>query len=327
MKTFKVAVVGVTGLVGQTMLQVLSQYRFPIESLSVFASSRSVGKTIEFNGEIYPIKLLDEYAFDEGFDIILFAVEADLAKKYVPIAAQTGAYVIDNSSAFRMDKTIPLIVPEVNLHHLKKENHIIANPNCSTIQSVIPLAVIDQLFDLKRVYYSTYQAVSGSGLSGIHDLTEGKKGNPPTFYPKPISDNVLPHIDSFLDSGYTKEEMKMIEETHRILGKMVDVQATCVRVPVFVGHSVSMFIETHKPIDLDILKEVLRKHPSIVLFDQESYPTPLEVAGTDTVYVGRLRKDLSHNNQMMLWCVADNVRKGAASNAVQIAEYIIKEWM
>lgn len=327
MKQYKVAVVGVTGLVGQTMLQVLYQYRFPIEYISVFASSRSVGKTIEFDGKYYPIKLLDEHVFDEGFDIVLFAVEADLAKKFVPIAAKSGAYVIDNSSAFRMDPTIPLIVPEVNLHNLTRENHIIANPNCSTIQSVIPLSVVDHLFGLKRVYYSTYQAVSGSGLSGINDLTEGKKGNPPTFYPKPISDNVIPHIDSFLESGYTKEEMKMIEETHKILGKMIDVQATCVRVPVFVGHSVSMFIETEKPIDIDILKEEYRKHPGIIIFDHESYPTPIEVAGTDDIYIGRIRKDLNHNNQMMLWCVADNVRKGAASNAVQIAQFIVKEWI
>lgn len=254
MRTYRVGVVGVTGLVGQTMLEVLAEYQFPISHLGVFASKRSVGKIIQFKGVNYQIEELNEKSFDQGFDIVLFAVEADLAKLYAPIAAKSGAYVIDNSSAFRMNPEIPLIVPEVNINILHSDNHLIANPNCSTIQSVVPLKVIDELFGVKRVSYTSYQAVSGSGQAGIDDLKRGREGLEPLFYPRPINHNVIPHIDSFLDNGFTKEEMKMVNETNKILGKPIEVEATCVRVPVYVGHSVSMSVETIKPVDISLLK-------------------------------------------------------------------------
>lgn len=325
MKTYKVGVVGVTGLVGQTMLEVLAEYQFPISHLGVFASKRSAGKLIQFKGIDYQIEELNENSFDQGFDIVLFAVEAELAKLYAPIAANNGAYVIDNSSAFRMNPEIPLIVPEVNINILQKDHHLIANPNCSTIQSVIPLKVIDELFGVKRVSYTSYQAVSGSGQAGIDDLKRGFEGLEPLFYPRPINYNVIPQIDSFLDNGFTKEEMKMVNETNKILGKPIEVEATCVRVPVFVGHSVVMSVETMKSIDLTLLQNALMNHPQIKLYSEQSYPTPIDSVGQDKVLIGRLRKNLYHDNQVLLWSVADNVRKGAASNAVQIAQYIIKE--
>jgi aspartate-semialdehyde dehydrogenase len=325
-KYYKVAVVGATGMVGETFVRVLQERQFPISHIAFFASSRSIGKTIEFQGKTYPVFELTEHSFDEGFDFALFSAGGETSLKFAPIAANKGVIVIDNSSAWRMKKEIPLVVPECNGDILTKEDKIIANPNCSTIQSVVPLQVIDDLFGLKRVIYSSYQAVSGSGYKGVFDLERGKRGEAPQFYAKPIYENCFPHIDDFLDSGYTKEEKKMIEETRKILKKpALAVTATCVRIPVVVGHSVSINVECVKPIDMNLLKEALTNHSGIVYYDGKSYPTPQDVAGNDLVHVGRLRIDESTQNALHLWVVADNVRKGAATNAIQIAEHIIKE--
>ncbi len=327
MKKLNIGIVGVTGLVGQKILEILETYDLEIKHLYVFASSRSAGSTVQFRKKTYTILELTEQSFDFDLDIVFMALDNKFAVKYVPIAVSKGIYVVDNSSAFRMDEAVPLVVPEVNLDVLKKENLLIANPNCSTIQSVVALKVVDDLFDVKSVSYTTYQAVSGSGLLGIEDLNRGKNGEAPNFYPKPIYENVIPHIDAFLDNGYTKEEMKMITETNKILNKNLDINATCVRVPVQNGHSVSMVIETYKDIDLDLLKTYFKENDAIVYFDHDHYPTPLEVVGQDKVYVGRLRMDLNHPNKVLLWTVADNVRKGAATNAIQIAKYVSEEFI
>ncbi len=325
-RRYRVAVVGATGMVGETFIKVLQERAFPISKIAFFASSRSVGKTIDFQGNTYPVFELTEHSFDEGFDFALFSAGGETSLKFAPIAAQKGAVVIDNSSAWRMKKEIPLVVPECNGDILTKEHTLIANPNCSTIQSVVPLKVIDDLFGLKRVIYSSYQAVSGSGYKGVFDLERGKKGEAPNFYAKPIYENCFPHIDDFLDSGYTKEEKKMMDETRKILNLPdLSVTATCVRIPVMVGHSVSMNVECVRPIDLDLLKKAFQEHQGIVFYDGKSYPTPKDVAGDDLVHVGRLRRDESTHHALNLWVVADNVRKGAATNAIQIAEHMIKE--
>lgn len=327
MKKLNVGIVGITGLVGQTMLKVLEEYNIEINELYLFASSRSKGKEVTFKGETKYILELNEAAFTMDLDVVLFAVDADLSRKYAPILVQKGVYVIDNSSAFRMDDEIPLIVPEVNIDILTKDNYLIANPNCSTIQSVVPLKIIDDLFGLTEVNYSTYQAVSGSGVNGILDLDNGKKGIEPSFYPKQIADNLIPQIDAFTDSNFTKEELKMVNESVKILGKKMDISATCVRVPVYVGHSVAIDARTVNKIDLRLLEDAFNKHPGIKLYENNTYPTPIEVEGMDEVFIGRLRKGLYKDNQVLLFAVADNVRKGAASNAVQILKYIQKEFM
>lgn len=326
MRTYKIAVVGATGMVGQTFIKVLEERNFPIKDIVFLASEKSLGKTIDFKGHTYEVKVLNPLSFDEGFDIALFSAGGETSRIYAPIAASKGVKVIDNSSEWRMKKDIKLIVPEVNKEVLRKEDFIIANPNCSTIQSVVPLKVIHDLFTITRVIYSSYQAVSGSGYKGMMDLERGKKGEQNTFYPKPIYENVIPHIDTFLASGYTKEEQKMVDETKKILNlPKLKVSATCVRVPVQVGHSVSMYVETSKHIDLSLLASTFHHHPDIILHEKEDYPTPLDVAGEDKVHVGRLRIDQDEPNGVHLWVVADNVRKGAATNAIQIAEHLIKE--
>jgi aspartate-semialdehyde dehydrogenase len=325
MKKCRVAVVGATGMVGQTFIQVLEERNFPIESISFFASERSSNKTIEFHNQTYMVETLHEHSFDQGFDIALFSAGGKVSIEYAPIAANAGAVVIDNSSAWRMNPNVPLIVPEVNAHVLTKDNKIIANPNCSTIQSVVALKVIDDLYGIKRVVYSTYQAVSGSGYKGVKDLEDGYLGSGPTFYPKPIVGNCIPHIDDFLESGYTKEEMKMVHETKKILGKELAVTATCVRVPVMIGHSVSINVECERSVDIHQLRAAYEQTEGIVYYPNQTYPTPIDSAGQDLVYVGRLRIDESVQNGLNLWVVADNIRKGAATNAIQIAEYLIKE--
>lgn len=325
-KGYRIAVVGATGMVGETFIKVLQERQFPIDDISFFASKRSVGKMIEFKEKMYPVLELNEHSFDSGYDFALFSAGGETSLKYAPIAASQGAVVIDNSSAWRMNPAISLIVPECNGNMLSKSDRIIANPNCSTIQSVVPLKVIDDLFGLKRVIYSSYQAVSGSGYKGLFDLDRGKRGESPQFYPKQIYDNCFPHIDDFLDTDYTKEEKKMIEETRKILGKStLAVTATCVRIPVPMGHSVSINVECERQIDLDLLKGTFKNHSGIVFYDGKSYPTPLDASGTDLVHVGRLRVDSSAKHALNLWVVADNVRKGAATNAIQIAEHMIKE--
>ncbi|MEG0069996.1 MAG: aspartate-semialdehyde dehydrogenase [Cetobacterium sp.] len=327
-RKYNLAIVGATGMVGRMFLKVLEERDLPIENLYLFSSIRSAGTKVVFKGKELIVEELKEESFDREIDIALFSAGGDISKKYAPIASSKGVIVIDNSSAWRMDSKVPLIVPEVNPEEIVKNTGIIANPNCSTIQSVVPLKVIDNLYGIKRVIYSTYQAVSGSGVKGVRDLEEGLKGNRPTNYPHPIVNNCLPHIDSFLDNNYTKEEEKMINETRKILGKPnLAVTATCVRVPVMNAHSISINVELEKSPDLDELREILSKTKGIILEDnvkENRYPMAINADGKDEVFVGRLRKDFSVENGLNLWVVADNIRKGAATNTVQIAELLMQ---
>lgn len=326
---YNIAIVGASGLVGGTFLKVLEERELPIKNLYLFASARSAGKEVIFKGKTLVIEELTEHSFDREVDIALFSAGGDISKKFAPIASGKGVIVVDNSSAWRMDKNVPLVVPEVNPEDIFKNNGIIANPNCSTIQSVVPLKVIDELYGIKRVVYSTYQAVSGSGIKGIEDLQRGLKGEEPKTYPHPIVNNCLPHIDSFLENGYTKEEEKMINETRKILNKKdLPITATCVRVPVINGHSISINVELEKDVNLEELRAKFRETKGIILEDDvknNRYPLATEASGTDEVYVGRLRKDFSIEKGLNLWVVADNIRKGAATNAVQIAEILMKK--
>lgn len=326
MSKIKLALVGASGLVGQTIRQVLEEKKLPLEEIVFFASKRSAGTEIEFDGKTYTIQLLDEHSFDQGFDYALFAAGGSVSKKFAPIAIEKGVTVIDNSSAFRMNAQVPLVVPEVNGEDARSHEGLIANPNCSTIQSVVALAPIHRAFGIKRVIYSTYQAVSGSGLAGLEDLDLGLEGKTNDFYPHPIAFNILPHIDDFLEDGYTKEEKKMIDETKKIFhDPQMGVTATTARVPVRFGHSVSINIETERPFEMEELFKVMEEMDGVILIDKpkdKSYPLPLDVEGKDEVYVGRIRRDDSVENGINLWCVADNIRKGAATNTVQIAELI-----
>lgn len=329
-KKVNVAVVGATGKVGETFIKVLQERNFPVDKIYFFASAKSAGKEIEFAGKKYKVEELTEQSFDDKeIELALFSAGGGTSKKFAPIAASKGIKVIDNSSQWRMYDDIALIVPEVNFDDLEKySSNIIANPNCSTIQSVLPLRVLDEKFKIKRIIYSTYQAVSGSGYKGVRDLEEGIKGNPPTNYPHPIFNNCLPHIDDFLDNGYTKEEEKMINETRKILSQPdLKVTATTVRVPVFNSHSVSINIEFEKSFEMSEIFEELSKVENLVIVDDvknNKYPMPIDATGTDYVYVGRIRRDFSVENGINLWTVADNVRKGAASNAIQIAEKLFQ---
>lgn len=324
-----IAVVGATGLVGSTFLKVLEERDFPFENLYLMASAKSAGKQLTFRGKEYIVEELNEHSFDKPIDIALFSAGGTASEKYAPIAAAHGVTVVDNSSAWRMDKKVPLVVPEVNPEDISWNKGIIANPNCSTIQAMVPMKPLHQKYTIKRVVYSTYQAVSGSGLKGIKDLKEGLKGNDlKQAYPHPIAGNCLPQIDVFLDNGYTKEEMKMIDETHKILGSdNIKVTATTVRVPVFSCHSESINLEFEKPFEIEEIKKELAAAPGIIIIDDpenSDYPLARDVAGKDEVYVGRIRRDFSVENGINLWVVADNIRKGAATNAVQIAELLIK---
>lgn len=326
---YNIAIVGASGLVGGTFLKVLEERDLPIKNLYLFASARSAGKEVIFKGKTLIIEELTENSFDKGIDIVLFSAGGDISKRFAPIAREKGVIVVDNSSAWRMDENVPLVVPEVNPEEIFKNKGIIANPNCSTIQSVIPLKIIDDLYGIKRVVYSTYQAVSGSGIKGIEDLQRGLRGEDPKTYPHSIANNCLPHIDLFLENGYTKEEEKMINETRKILNKKdLPITATCVRVPVLNGHSISINVELEKEVDLEKLKTKFRETKGIILEDDVKnniYPLATEASGTDEVYVGRLRKDFSIEKGLNLWVVADNIRKGAATNAVQIAEILMKK--
>lgn len=324
-----VALVGVTGVVGSTFLKVLEERDFPFNELYMMASAKSAGKTINFRGKDYIVEELNEHSFDKDIDIALFSAGGSVSEKYAPIAAAHGVTVVDNSSQWRMDPTVPLVVPEVNPDDVKWNKGIIANPNCSTIQAMVVLKPLHDKYRIKRVIYSTYQAVSGSGVKGIEDLKNGLAGNDTTnAYPHPIAGNCIPQIDVFLDNGYTKEEMKMINETHKILGDdSIKVTATTVRVPVFDSHSESINIEFEKDFDLDELRELLANAPGIVVQDDPAnsvYPLAREAAGTDEVYVGRIRRDFSVDSGVNLWVVSDNIRKGAATNTVQIAEELLK---
>lgn len=337
MKNYKLAIVGATGVVGRTALSVLEEKNLPNFEYHLFASKRSAGTKLKFMEKEYTVNELKEDSFDSGFDYAIFSAGSETSKKFSPIAVNKGCTVIDNSSAFRMDNNIPLIVPEVNFKEILNYKGIIANPNCSTIQAVVCLKPLDDKYGIKRIVYSTYQAVSGAGIKGIHDLENGIKNyisdsqdtNYLEKFPYPIFNNCLPHIDVFLPNGYTKEEEKMINETRKILGKPdLKITATTVRVPVFNSHSESINVEFENPIsNIDEVKEVLKNAPGIVVIDDISnnhYPITFDANGNDKVYVGRIRKDDSVENGINLWVVADNIRKGAASNAIQILEKLIK---
>ena len=329
MKNYKVAIIGATGLVGRTFLKVLKERNFPVEKLYLYASANSAGKKIEFNGTEYTVMELKDENIANDVDIALFSAGGGVSLEYAPKFKAKGAVVIDNSSAWRMDKNIPLVVPEANPEALKNHPGIIANPNCSTIQVMPVLKVLQEKYGLKRVIYSTYQAVAGSGQKGLNDLEANLKGEPSKGYPHQIAFNALPHIDVFLDNGYTKEEEKMINETRKILNLPdLKVTATCVRVPIRFGHAVSVNVELEKPFELeDVINAFEEKEGIIVQNDGKNniYPMPINAQDTDEVYVGRIRKDFSAENALNLWVVADNIRKGAATNTIQIAETLIKE--
>lgn len=327
MKKYKLALVGATGLVGRTAIKVLEEKNLPISEYVFFASKRSAGSIMELLGQDYVVRELNEHSFDEGFDFAIFSAGGDVSKKFAPIAASKGCIVIDNSSTFRMDKNVPLVVPEVNSEDLKSNSGIIANPNCSTIQAVVALKPLDVKYGIKRIVYSTYQAVSGAGQKGVQDLQDTLNGLEPKKFPHPIANNCLPHIDVFTDSGYTKEELKMINETRKILHKPdLRVTATCVRVPVMNSHSESINVEFENDFDLEELKEVLKNSPGIILMDNPAeniYPLATRATGSDEVYIGRIRRDDSVPFGVNIWVVSDNARKGAASNAIQIMEKLM----
>ena len=329
MKKFNVAVVGATGMVGRTFLKVLEERQLTIENFYVMASSRSAGKTLTFCGKEYIIEELTEHSFDKPIDIALFSAGGSISEKFAPIAAAHGFIVIDNSSQWRMHPDVPLIVPEVNPEDIAWHKNIIANPNCSTIQAMVALKPLDIKYKIKRVVYSTYQAVSGAGVAGWSDLEKGLQGEAPKKFPHPIASNCIPHIDVFLENGYTKEEMKMVWETRKILhNENLKVTATAVRVPVFDSHSESINVEFENPFELEDLIETLKNAPGLVVQNnsaENEYPLAIRAAGHDEVYVGRIRRDESVENGVNIWVVADNIRKGAATNTVQIAELIMNQ--
>jgi aspartate-semialdehyde dehydrogenase len=332
-KKYVTAVVGATGAVGNEMIATLEQRDFPVEKLRLFASERSEGKTLEFYGKQIPVETLSEDSF-KGIDIALFSAGAERSKIWAPIAAKSGCVVVDNSSQWRMDPEVPLVVPEVNSHDLKWHKGIIANPNCSTIQMVVVLKPIHDAARIKRVVVTTFQSVSGTGKKAMDELLQQTtdllnfKEVKCNVYPHQIAFNILPHIDKFLENGYTKEEMKMVNETRKIMGDdSIRLTATTVRVPVFRCHSESLNIETEKKIMPNEVKAVLSTAPGIIVFDapeKNIYPLPVNIAGKDETYVGRIRVDESIENGINMWIVADNLRKGAALNAVQIAEKLIE---
>lgn len=328
-KKYNVAVVGATGLVGQTFLKVLKERNFPVENLYLYASARSAGKVINWEGKDYTVIELKDENIKDDIDVALFSAGGGISKEFAPKFRDKGAVVVDNSSAWRMDKDIPLVVPEANPEALKNHGGIIANPNCSTIQVMPILKVLQDKYGLKRVVYSTYQAVAGAGKKGLDDLENNLQGKPSTNFPHQIAFNALPHIDVFLENGYTKEEEKMINETKKILNLPdLKVTATCVRIPVKFGHGVSVNVELERPFELeDVVKAFEEKEGVIVQNDGKNkvYPMPITAQDTDEVYVGRIRRDDTVDNGLNLWVVADNIRKGAATNTIQIAETLIKE--
>lgn len=336
MKNYKLAIVGATGVVGRTVLQVLQERNLPISKYVFFASKKSAGKTIHFMGKDSLVQELTESSFDEGFDYAIFSAGGSTSLKYAPIAVSKGCIVIDNSSAFRMEPNVPLVVPEVNPDVIKNHHGIIANPNCSTIQAMPVLKPLEDNYKIKRIIYSTYQAVSGAGQKGINDLENGiinyvhynSLETPLEKFPHPIFNNCLPHIDVFLDNGYTKEEEKMINETRKILGRSdIKITATTVRVPVFNSHSESINVELENSFELSDIISLLKHSPNVVVQDDlihNIYPLAANVSGNDEVFVGRIRRDFSIENGLNLWVVADNIRKGAATNAIQIVENLIE---
>ena len=338
MKEYNVAVVGATGAVGNEMIETLEQRKFPVKNLTLLASARSAGKTLSYKGEDIVIKELKEDSF-AGIDIGLFSPGGSVSLKYAPIAAAAGCVVIDNTSAFRMEPDVPLVVPEVNEHAIAgyKKRGIIANPNCSTIQMVVVLKPLHDAARIRRVVVSTYQAVSGTGKKAIHELEQQvlaiytQKDLEVNVYPHQIAFNCLPQIDAFIENGYTKEEMKMVNETKKIMeDESIQVTATTVRVPVFYGHSESVNIEFEKDLTPDEARKLLSAAPGVTVVDDPSkkiYPLAIHAAGRDETFVGRIRRDESIAHGLNMWIVADNIRKGAALNAVQIAEALISKYL
>jgi len=337
-KKFNIAVAGATGAVGEQMLICLEERHFPVKSIKLLASSRSAGKKLRFKGKLVEVEALKEDSF-RGMDIALFSAGGGTSEKFAPCAAEDGCVVVDNSSAWRMDAEVPLVVPEVNPHAVAgyTKKNIIANPNCSTIQMVVALDPLHKKYQIKRIVVSTYQAVSGTGKKAIDELSDQTRAMlnftdyKNKVYPHRIAFNCLPHIDSFLDNGYTKEEMKMVNETRKILeDDAIRITATTVRVPVFYSHSESVNIETVKPISAVDVKNLLENQPGIRLVDDPSnnvYPLAIDAVGQDLTFVGRIREDESVENGINMWIVADNIRKGAATNAVQIAEVLAKKYL
>lgn len=334
-KEYNIAIAGVTGAVGRVFLSILEQRKFPIKNLIPLASHRSAGKTITFAGEEIEVRELNTDSF-KGIDIALFSAGASRSKEYAKYAVDSGAVVIDNSSAFRLDDDVPLIVPEVNRRDIDGHKGIIANPNCTTIIMVVAIKPVYDISPVKRIVVSTYQSVSGAGATGMTELEDqlreiicNKNSKViPKIFPVQIANNVIPHIDVFYDNGYTKEEMKMVYETHKIMGDdSIKISATTVRVPVMTSHSESVMIETEDNVSIEQIRKALEEAEGVVLkddFANEVYPTTLDSSGNDDVYVGRIRKDLSAENGISMWVVGDQLRKGAALNAVQIAEELIK---
>ena len=330
-----VAIVGASGAVGQEFLKVLAQRNFPIDNLMLFGSSRSAGTEYEFKGKKYTVKELKHGDDFKGVDIAFTSAGAGISKEFEKDITKFGAVMIDNSSAFRMDADVPLVVPEVNAPDAKiRPRGVIANPNCTTIQMVVALKAIENLSHIKKVHVSTYQAASGAGAAAMAELELQYRqvlNNEPATVNKfayQLAYNVIPHIDVFTENGYTKEEMKMYNETRKIMHSDVQVSATCVRVPSLRAHSESVWVETERPISVDEAREAFSKAEGVVLQDnpaEKLYPMPLFLSGKDEVFVGRIRKDLSNANGLTFWCVGDQIRKGAALNAVQIAEYLVKE--
>jgi len=327
MKEYKLALVGATGLVGKTAIKIFEEKNLPISEYVFFASKKSAGSTVELLGKKYIVKELKEDSFDEGFDFAIFSAGGDVSKKFAPIASSKGCIVVDNSSAFRMENDVPLVVPEVNPEDIEWNKGIIANPNCSTIQAVVALKPLDEKYKIKRIVYSTYQAVSGAGKKGVDDLENTLKGLEPKKFPYSIANNCLPHIDVFTENGYTKEEIKMINETRKILHREhLKITATTVRVPVINSHSESINVEFEKDFDIEELKQILKNSPGVILQDDiknNIYPLATNATGFDEVFVGRIRRDESVQYGINMWVVADNIRKGAATNAIQIVEKII----
>lgn len=328
MKKYNIAVVGATGLVGRKMIEVLAEENINIKNLYAYASKKSQGMQIKFNSKkITVLELTEKNIKGKKIDFALFSAGGEVSKIFAPIFASIGAVVVDNSSYFRQDESVPLVVPEVNPEDILWHKNIISNPNCSTIQAVVALSQLDKAFKIKRIIYSTYQAVSGAGKQGINDLISGQKGEPAKKFPHKIFNNLIPQIDVFLPNLYTKEEQKMIDETKKILhNKNLKITATCVRVPVLFGHSESINVSFENKITLDEVKNILHNSKGVVVIDkieENLYPMPIYAENKNQVFVGRIRIDNSEENSINLWVVADNIRKGAATNAVQIVKLLI----